>query len=33
MLGWNITQKRDERIDNVLFYTNVCHNLFNMGMS
>ncbi len=31
MLGWNIAQKRDDRIDNALFCTNVWHNLFNMG--
>ncbi len=33
MLGWNIPQKRDDRIDNVLFCTDVWHNLFNMGRS
>jgi len=31
MLGWNIAQKRDDRIDNALFCTGVWHNLFNMG--
>ena len=33
MLGWNIAQKRDDRIDNALFCTGVWHNLFNMGRS
>ncbi len=33
MLGWNIAQKRDDRIDNALFCTGVLHNLFNMGRS
>ena len=31
MLGWNVAQKRDDRIDNALFCTGVWHNLFNMG--
>ena len=31
MLGWNIAQKRSDRIDNALFCTGVWHNLFNMG--
>ncbi|MEM3860244.1 MAG: ISNCY family transposase, partial [Candidatus Micrarchaeaceae archaeon] len=31
MLGWNITQKRDDRIDNALFCTGLWHNLLNMG--
>ena len=31
MLGWNIAQKRDDRIDNALFCTDLWHNLFNMG--
>ncbi len=31
MLGWNIAQKRDDRIDNALFCTGLWHNLFNMG--
>ena len=31
MLGWNIAQRRDDRIDNALFCTGVWHNLFNMG--
>ncbi|QRF75781.1 Transposase [Thermoplasmatales archaeon] len=31
MLGWNIAQKMDDRINNVLFCTNVWHNLFNMS--
>ena len=33
MLGWNIAQKREDRIDNALFCTGVWHNLFNMGRS
>ena len=33
MIGWNIAQKRDDRIDNALFCTGVWHNLFNMGRS
>jgi transposase len=33
MLGWNITQRRDDRIDSALFCTGVWHNLFNMGRS
>ncbi|MGC8563113.1 MAG: ISNCY-like element ISFac3 family transposase [Thermoplasmata archaeon] len=33
MLGWNIAQKRDDRIDNALFCTGVWHNMFNMGRS
>ena len=32
MLGWNIAQKRSDRIDNALFCTGVWHNLFNMGI-
>ena len=31
MLGWNVAQKRDDRIDNALFCTGLWHNLFNMG--
>ena len=31
MLGWNIAQKRDDRIDNAPFCTGIWHNLFNMG--
>ncbi|MHB8361813.1 MAG: ISNCY-like element ISFac3 family transposase [Thermoplasmataceae archaeon] len=31
MLGWNIAQRRDDRIDNALFCNNVWHNMFNMG--
>jgi transposase len=31
MLGWNIAQRRDDRIDNTLFCTSVQHNLPNMG--
>jgi transposase len=33
MLGWNVAQRRDDRIDNTLFCTGVWHNLFNMGRS
>ena len=33
MLGWNIAQRRDDRIDGALFCTGVWHNLFNMGRS
>ena len=33
MLGWNIAQRRDDRIDNALFCKGVWHNLFNMGRS
>jgi transposase len=31
MLGWNIAQRRNDRIDNALFCTGLWHNLFNMG--
>ncbi len=31
MLGWNIAQKRSDRIDNALFCTGVWLNMFNMG--
>ena len=33
MLGWNIAQRRDDRIDHALFCTGTWHNLFNMGRS
>jgi len=33
ILGWNIAQRRDDRIDSALFCTGVWHNLFNMGRS
>ena len=33
MLGWNIAQRRDDRIGNALFCTGTWHNLFNMGRS
>ena len=33
MLGWNIAQRRDDRIDSSLFCTGVWHNLFNIGRS
>jgi len=29
MLGWGIAQRRDDRIDSVLFCTGLWHNLFN----
>ena len=31
MLGWNMAQRRDDRISNALLCTNVWHNLFNIG--
>ena len=31
MLGWNIAQRREDRIDRALFCTGIWHNLFNMG--
>ena len=33
MFGWNVAQRRDDRIDNALFCTGVWHNMFNMGRS
>ena len=33
MLGWNVAQRREDRIDNALFCTGVWHNMFNMGRS
>ena len=33
MLGWNVAQRRDDRIDNALFCTGVWDNLFNIGRS
>jgi transposase len=33
MLGRNISQRRDDRIDSALFCTGVWHNLFNIGRS
>jgi transposase len=33
MLGWNIAQRRDDRIDNTLLCASVQHNLPNMGWS
>ena len=33
MLGWNVAQRRDDRIDNALFCTGVWYNMFNMGRS
>ncbi len=29
MPGWNVAQKREDRIDNALFCTGLWHNLFN----
>ena len=31
MLGWNMAQRRDDRISNALLCTDVWHNLFNIG--
>ena len=31
MLRWNIAQRKDDRIDNPMFYTGPWHNLSNMG--
>ena len=31
MLGWNVAQKRNDRIYSALFCTGTWHNLFNMG--
>ena len=33
MLGWNIAQRTDDRIDHALFCTGAWHNLFNMVRS
>ena len=33
MLGWNIAQRRDDRIDGALFWTGVWHNMFNVRRS
>ena len=33
MFGWNVAQRRDDRIDHALFCTGVWHNLLNMGRS
>ena len=33
MLGWNISQRREDRIDSALFCNGAWHNLFNMGRS
>ena len=33
MLGWNVAQRRDDRIDNAIFCTGLWHNLFNIGRS
>jgi transposase len=31
ILGWNVAQKRDDRIDSALFCTGLWHNMFNVG--
>ena len=31
MLGWNVSQRRDDRIENALFCSGLWHNLLNMG--
>lgn len=31
MLGWNVAQKRDDRIDSALFCSGLWHNLFNLA--
>ena len=31
MLGWNVAQRRNDRIYSALFCTGTWHNLFNMG--
>ena len=33
MLGWNVAQWRNDRIDNAIFCTGLWHNLFNIGRS
>jgi transposase len=33
MLGWNIAQRRDDRIDSAIFCIDLWHNLFNIGRS
>ncbi len=33
MLGWNIAQRKDDRIDSAIFCTGLWHNLFNIGPS
>jgi transposase len=33
MIGWNVAQKRDDRIDSAIFCTGLWHNLFNIGRS
>ena len=30
MSGWNVAQRRNDRIDNALFCTGVWHNMLNM---
>ncbi len=32
MLGWEIAQRREDRIYNALFCIGLWHNLFNMGL-
>ncbi len=33
MLGWNVAQRREDRIDSALFCSGLWHNLLNMGKS
>ncbi len=33
MIGWNVAQRRDDRIDSPIFCTGLWHNLFNIGRS
>ncbi len=31
MIGWNVSQKREDRIDSAIFCNGLWHNLFNIG--
>jgi transposase len=33
MLGQNVAQRRDDRINSAIFFTGLWHNLFNIGLS
>ena len=33
MLGWDVAQRRDDRIDNALLCAGVWRNMFNRGRS
>jgi len=33
MLGQNVAQRRDDRIDSAIFCTGLWHNIFNIGRS